>query len=334
MSIRYLTEFDVVSLVDLNDAVEALEQTCAQQGGDETVEIAKALATYADGSSLHALGSANLVANIGGFKTWVNTKRGACAVMTVFDIHSGRLLAMIEAGALGQLRTAAISGVATRWMAQTTDGEMALIGTGRQAMLQIAAVAAVSKLRRLRVYSPTQAKRTAFAAAARTRFPFPVIASDTLEEAVRDVPIVTLVTRAAAPFLHAAMLARGAHLNAVGAILPGNAEFAQDVFARAGLIAVDNLGGVQRNSREFIDRFGAATSDWSGIHTLGSLIRGDVMRPDGCDLTLFKAMGMGLSDLAIAGLVIQRADARNIGIEFADPRSAAPRWRTEAVAAE
>ena len=330
----YLTEADVVSLVDLTDVIDALQETCASQGRGESLEIPKALGTFGDASALHALGSAIPAQGIGGFKTWVNTKRGAVAVMSVFDVELGRLSALIEAGALGQLRTSAISGVATRWLAEEGADDMALVGTGRQALMQVAAVAAVRPLRRLRVYSPTAEKRGAFIEKARASFAFAVEESASLEAAVKGAPIVTLVTRSTQPFLHAAMLAKGCHLNAVGAILPANAEFAQDVFDRASPIVVDSLVGVQRNSREFMDRYGHAGEAWTHIETLGQVIGRGQGRPAACDLSLFKAMGMGISDLAVARLVVQRARQQKVGLEIAAPRPAAPRWRRQALAAE
>ena len=71
---------------------------------------------------------------------------------------------MIEAGLLGSLRTSGIAGLATRWMARPDADEMALIGTGHQSLMQVVAVAAVRPLKRLRVFSPTEANRKAFVA--------------------------------------------------------------------------------------------------------------------------------------------------------------------------
>ena len=93
----YLTEADVVSLVDLTDAIDAVEDACARQGRRETLEIPKALGTFADGS-MHSLGSAFPDGAIGGFKNWINTKRGAAAVMTVFDVEQGSLSAIVGSG--------------------------------------------------------------------------------------------------------------------------------------------------------------------------------------------------------------------------------------------
>src|SRR5262249_53967748 len=209
-----------------------------------------------DGSSMHSLGSGAPGLGYVGYKNWVNTRRGATAVYVLFNAADGSIAAVIEAAALGQTRTSAITGVGTRWLADPAADDMALIGTGAQAITQVAAVNAVRPLRRLRVWSPTPDKRRAFAATLAEQFDFAIVAAPTLEAAARDASIVTLVTRAQEPFLSAAMLARGAHLNAVGAILPTMAEFEQDVFERVDWMAVDDIANLQRASREFIEHFG------------------------------------------------------------------------------
>ncbi len=322
----WLTEQDVVSLVTLDDAIAALERTAADEGA---FNVPKALAGYEDGSSMHSLGSAAPALGYAGFKTWLNTKRGATAVYSMFDSRNGALLAMIEAGALGQLRTSAMSGLGTRWQAPEGADEMALVGTGFQAMTQVAAVNAVRSLKRVRVFSPTPDKRQAFVAKLRERMDLEVIESTSLEQAVADAPIVTLVTRAKDAFLSASMLARGAHLNAVGAILPQNAEFHQDVFERVHSVVVDDIPNTQKASSEFIQRFGGERG-WGEVRSIGEVIRsGKSARPAGCDLSLFKSMGMGLSDLAVAIMAYERARDRGIGRPIPAATRAAPTWQAD-----
>jgi ornithine cyclodeaminase len=123
------------------------------------------------------------------------------------------------------------------------------------------------------------------------------------------------------------MLQRGAHLNAVGAIAPDREEFAQDVFARAEAVAVDNLAGVQKLSREFITRYGSG--DWSQVKPLSQLIAAGRRRGSGADLSLFKAMGMGISDLALGAELVRRAREQGVGRTVAQPKKAKPRLTVE-----
>ncbi len=320
----WVTEQDVVSLVTLDDAIVALEQIASDPGA---FNLPKALGGFDDGSSMHALGSSAPGLGFAGFKTWVHTKRGATAVYSLFDSQVGAVRAVIEAGALGQLRTSAMTGLGTRWMAAERVDDMGLIGTGFQALTQVAAVNAVRPLRRVRVFSPTPEKRQAFVALLRKRFSFQISEAASAAEAAANAPIVTIVTRARDPFFSADMLAHGAHLNAVGAILPTHAEFTQDVFDRVGSIAVDDLTNVQKVSREFVDRF-AGERGWQAVRSIGEIIRsGRPARPEGGDVSLFKSVGMGLSDLAVAMMVFERARARGVGRAIASAQRAMPTWK-------
>jgi ornithine cyclodeaminase len=231
------------------------------------------------------------------------------------------------------MRTAAMTGVGTRWLADPKADEMALVGTGVQSTAQVAAINAVRPLRRVRVWSPTPEKRRAFIEQLAQQFEFDVVEAATLEGATQGAPIVTLVTRAREPFLSAKHLAPGAHLNAVGAILPANAEFAQDVFDRVGVIAVDDLANARQASRELIERFGMKEDGWTSVRPIGEVIAQGMGRPAGCDISLFKAMGMGISDLSVAITVLERARANGVGRSVPHPTRATPRWNAAVVKA-
>jgi ornithine cyclodeaminase len=316
MSAIFLTERDVCELVDLRGAIQALRETVVAQARGAASNVPKAMTSFGNGSSMHALGSLNPGLGQLGFKNWVFTRQGGGSIYSLFDANQGTLLALIEARALGQLRTSGIAGVATDAMAAPDANVLALIGTGQQSMLQLAAVAAVRPLREVRVYSPTAERRRAFVEAARTRFPFAVTECASLAQATQGAPIVTLITRAKEPFVSADVLAEGAHLNAVGAILPTSAELEPQVLRQAALIAVDDMENARRGSRELAELHGGANTPWPGVRTLGELLAGPQPRRDASGFTIFKGMGMGLSDLAIATLVYQRAQAAGRGVKL------------------
>ncbi|VTU22829.1 ornithine cyclodeaminase [Variovorax sp. PBS-H4] len=201
---------------------------------------------------------------------------------------------------------------------------MALIGTGAQALLQLASVAAVRDVQRVRVFSPTPQKRKAFIEKARALFSFDVIESSSVENAVEGADIVTLITRAKEPFLHASMLAPKAHLNAVGAILPAYAEFHQDVFDVSDLIVVDDRENARRGSGELQQRYLSNEAEWLGLRLLSELIDEPTDRAGSQRVSIFKGMGMGLSDLAIASMVYEKASARSLGRWWPHPERIDP----------
>lgn len=312
--VLYLTEKDVVSVLDMPAAISALREMLIQQGQEKVKNVPKALGTWADGSSMHALGSVMTDGGHCGFKTWVHTKRGGGSMFSLFDSHNGKLLALIEARALGMMRTAAVTGVATSVMAPTDVHTAALIGTGPQAVTQLAAMAAVRDWKEIRVYSPTAEKRQAFVEKLAPRYGFSLRACDSLEQAMDGAQVLTTITRAADPFITPELLQSCVHINAVGAILPGKSEIDQATVKQAGLIAVDDKENAVRGSQELRDLLGTDLADWGSVKLLSELLVSGQGRPADTRLTLFKGMGMGMSDLAVAGRVYAGALERGLGI--------------------
>jgi len=306
----WITEADVTSVMSLPEAVEALERILALEAQGAAANLPKTHLMVGANDAMHAIGASVAGAGLCGTKTWVNVGGKSQTVLVLFSLEDGALRAVIEATALGQTRTAAMTGVGTRRLAPPEADELAVIGSGKQALPQVAACAAVRKLKRVRVFSRRTDAREAFADSVRNELGLDVKAVATLDDAVRDAPIVTLITNATQPFFTSAMAARGSHINAMGAIVPARAEFTQDIFPRCAMIAVDTVTGVRDLSSEFRQRFGDDAEAWKAVRPISQLIAEGVKRPANADLTLFKAIGMGLSDLALGVEILARVEKR------------------------
>jgi ornithine cyclodeaminase len=322
----WITEAEVVGLMDLPEAISALESALRAEAKGDAQNMTKTLMQYGK-SNLHAIGAR--LDGLVGTKTWAHTEGGTCPLLLLWDAQNGSLVAVIEAFALGNMRTGGISGVAADWLADPAAKVMGLVGTGKQALSQIGTMLAVRPVERVQVFGPTADKRAAFVARAREEFGVDVVEATSVEAACKGAQIVTLVTRATQPVLTAAMLASGTHLNAVGAIAPDREEFTQDVFARVSALAVDNLAGVQQLSREFKTCYDKA--GWDKVPTLAQLIASGRRRTPQDDITLFKAMGMGISDLALGTELVRRARAGGIGRSIPQPKKAKARLARKSV---
>ncbi|WP_241070147.1 ornithine cyclodeaminase family protein [Achromobacter insuavis] len=319
----WITEAQVTALLTLDEAIPALGTGLSMQAQGLAASMPKTMLQFGQ-SNLHALGAR--LGHYVGTKSWAHTDGGTCPLLLLWNAEDGQLAAIIEAFALGNMRTGGTTGVATDWLARPDARVLAMAGAGKQAMSQVAAVLAVRDIEEIRVYTPTEASRDAFALRIAEAFPdrgLRVKACASMAAACDGADVVTLATRARTPFVDAGMLQRGAHLNAIGAIAPDREEFCQDVFDRAGVIAVDDLSSVQRLSREFRTRYG---EDWETVQTLSTRIHDGARRPADADLTLFKAMGMGLSDLALGVEILQRARNQGIGRAMPAPVKSKPRF--------
>lgn len=321
----WITERDVVELMCLPQAIDALRVGLCEEAAGFARNMVKTHAMWGGHSTLHAIGAVFERKGIAGTKTWAHTEGGAMPLLIVLDAGTGDVLAIIEAFALGQMRTGGISGLATDIMARPDARRMAMIGAGKQSLTQIAAVAAVRPLDRITVWSPTAAKREALARRAGEMLRIETLAAATLEEALDNAQIVTLATRATAPFLSDDMLRPGAHLNAVGAITPERAEFAPELLARAAIVSADSVPQVRNLSYEFMTSFGASETDWARVRPLCDLVAAETRRPLDAELTIFKAMGMGISDLALGSALLEAARAAGIGRPIPRPVRVTPR---------
>jgi alanine dehydrogenase len=311
-------------MMDIPGAIAALERGLLAEAQGTAFNMVKTHAEW-DGSTLHAIGAVFPTIGICGTKTWTHTPAGATPLLILFDTNTGALKGIIEAFALGQMRTAAASGVATRWLAEPAADSFAIIGTGKQAITQVAAVLAVRPIRDIRVFSRDPAHRAQFVTRLRSEFQVEVADVASVKEATENASIVTVATRASDPILTADMLRPGAHVNSVGAIVPSRAEVAQDVLARSTRVVTDSIPQAQKLSREMIEFFGRDSSRWSAVRPLAAIVADQASRAGSDDLTIFKALGVGISDLSLGIELYRQALASGLGYAFSPPQRMSPR---------
>ncbi len=323
----WITEAEVVSFVDLGDAISEVRNGLLESASGVASSMGKAQMSL-DGAALHVTGAVSARQGFATAKAWTHTKTGATPILLLWSAEDGRLLAVIEAFALGQYRTAAVSAVAADLMAADGATELAVCGTGKQALMQVAAVNAVRDIRTVHIWSPKAASRQRFAASVQHALGIETREAESAEAATRGADIVILVTRSTSPFLSANFVKSGAHVNAVGAVGPERAEFDGDLLGRCQVIAVDDLQGARAWSREFGQYFGDSDEAWQAVSELSELVAKAYQRPAEADVTLFKAMGLGLADLSVARLVYERAIANGLGTPLSNPERSHPRLRS------
>jgi ornithine cyclodeaminase len=290
MTVRWISELDVVQALTLPRAIDAVERALAREAVGAAKTMLKTHVGWGDGHTLHAIGGVD--GDLVGTKTWAHTAGGASPLLILWDSETGQRRAVIEAFALGQLRTAAMSGLATRLLADPATSIAAVIGTGKQALPQASALRTVLPLTAMRVYSRDPEKRAAMAKRVEDEMGIEGIAASSVAEAVDGAGVITTATRATEPFLSASMVASGAHVNAIGAITPERAELHADLVQRS-LIVADSVESANALGAEVLGRVMRPLSSFVGAP-----------RPN-ADVTLFKAMGIGLADIALGRAVLE-----------------------------
>jgi ornithine cyclodeaminase len=313
----WLTEDDVAELLTIEDAIEVLAGSYRLRSQGTASAMRRAHVRSGE-AILHAVGGT--VGELAGTKTWTYTPRGAAPLLILFSLVDGSIKGIVEAFAMGQMRTAATSGLATRVLAQEAAGSLALIGSGKQAFSQALAIACVRPLREIRVFGRSPEKRMALARRLNDSLGIETTCGDSPADAIAGASIVTLVTRAADPIVTSSMLEPGQHVNAIGAIVPSRRELDESAVARCDVILADSVDQAREDAGELRAAAEAGVLDWNRVRGLDSIVDAPpgAVRGDR-DVTLFKAVGLGLSDVALGAELIRRAHQTGVGRPLPQP---------------
>ena len=238
------------------------------------------------------------------------------STITAYSADTGECLAVVDGRVVTRVRTAAATALATRTLARPDAGVLGLLGAGNLALEHVRALATVRDLRRVLVWSRTRESSERVAAQVND-LGLDAAALPTARDVVEAADVVCTLTPAVAPFVDAAWLRPGTHLNAVGSPpRPSFSEVGPDVFARADVAVVDARAvalAESGNVRRAIEAGALATP----LVELGDVLAGTApgrRSPD--DVTVFSSVGIGLQDLATVAHLIGAAAASGRGTSF------------------
>jgi len=232
----------------------------------------------------------------------------------ISSARTGEPLALANASAVTEIRTAAVSALATSLLARPDAAEVAVIGTGVQARAHIQALAACRELTGIRVAGREPARTRRFAADVAALVSVPVAASDSVAGAVAGAGIVVTATTSAAPVLRCDWLAPGTHINAVGACLPTMREIDAATMAAAALFvdsresALNEAGDVLLATADGAIRAGDIRAELGEVITGAAPGRGDDQQ-----ITLFESLGLAVEDFGAVAHAYRKARAAGAG---------------------
>ena len=300
---------DALAATARGGALLPLRQVLMLPGGRNALGVMPAVLALADGSS--AIGAKVITVFPGNDATPYDSHIG---VVLYFDDTSGRLRAIIDASSVTAIRTAAVSGLATRLLAVPHAWDLAILGAGMQARTHLEAMLAVRPITRVRIWSRGASRCATFVRWAQQRFGVTVEVCDSAESAVRNAQVVCTVTAAREPVLRGAWLSPGVHVTAVGACVPGARELDTQAVVQSRLF-VDRRESAMNEAGDFLIPCREGAIDDSHIlGELGALVTGTVHgRERDDDRTLFKSLGLAVEDVAAARFIYDRALADGSG---------------------
>ncbi|MEX2262324.1 MAG: ornithine cyclodeaminase family protein [Bryobacteraceae bacterium] len=298
---RYVTEAEVRELLPMHEAIGLMREAFLRLRGGAAQNQPRRRLFLPTRSVLHYMAASD--GKYFGAKIYAtHPEHGAHFRFLLYRAEDAAPLAVLEANYLGQIRTGAVTGLATDLMAARDASVLGLIGAGFQARTQLEAVLAVRPIQLARVWSRSREKRDRFAKECSRAFPVDVRAAESAEEAVREARIVVTATSAREPVLSSHWIAPGTHINAVGSNHPQRRELPADLVERADMIVVDSLEQARTESGDLL----LTSCDWERktIELKDALARPDAGRKGA--VSIFKSNGLALEDVIAAGFVYER----------------------------
>ena len=319
MTFRVLTEEEIRRLLPMSECIELMADALTALARHEIHNPLRFVVRPPDADTLMGLMPAHrakpepLYALKAICIVPANPSRGLDAhqgSVTLCDGETGQVRAIMNASAITEIRTAAVSGVATRLLARPGSRAVAILGAGVQARSHLEAMRHVLDVDSVRVWSRTPGRAAAVG---------DVEEAASAEDAVRGADVVCTVTSSREPVLRRDWLKAGAHVNAVGASVPTARELDSQTIADAALFVDRRESTINEAGDYLVPLHEGAIAPDHIRGELGELLLGTVAgRRSDDELTVFKSLGLAVEDLAAAEHVLRRAEAEDVGtvVEF------------------
>jgi ornithine cyclodeaminase/alanine dehydrogenase-like protein (mu-crystallin family) len=310
-----LRESDVERFLDMSTALTAVEEALRQHGQGQASNQPRRRIFVPNGI-LHVMSGGMPAWGVMGLKAYAAVKGKVRFVVLLFSTETGELLALIEADRLGQIRTGAASGIATKYLARPEAKVVGIFGTGRQAQTQLQAVCGVRSIQEVRAFGRDPERRRRFCAETERLLGCPVRAADSSEQVVQGTDILITITTSKEPVFDGRLVEPGQHLNVAGSNAVQKREVDDETIRRADCIVVDQIEDAQIESGDLVGPVARGITHWDRMHELGAVVCGKAPGRKGPnEVTLFKSNGLAIEDVAVAQKVLERARAEGAGTE-------------------
>jgi ornithine cyclodeaminase len=236
-------------------------------------------------------------------------------VVLLFETAHGRLLSILDATAITAIRTAAVSGVATRLLAREDADRLAILGSGVQARSHLEAMLLVRNIKQVKVWSRTYAHAVSFAKQIWEQREVQAEATANAREAVEGTYLICTTTATSEPVLMGEWIAPGAHINAVGSSAAQARELDATAVVKSRLFVDWRSSAIHEAGDFIVPQKDGIIGDDHIKGELGEILLGRITgRESSEEITLFKSVGLAVEDVAAADYVYRKAVERNKGL--------------------
>ncbi len=298
--VHFFTEDDVVELLPMKDAVACVDEAFRLLASGDAMNKPRQRVRV-DKLMLHVLPAGSSALGYVGLKAYTTGPSGARFYFLMFDAASGELVSLMEADRLGQIRTGAASGVATRYLAREAASRVGIYGTGWQARSQLEAIVVVRSIESVVAYGRNQERRESFCEEMSETLGLPVTPCDSPEAVTAEADILVTVTNSREPVLRGEWLRPGQHINAAGSNNLRRLEIDADAVTSSSFIATDSVEQAKIECGDLADVVESGGISWDDVHELADVVAGNTTaRQNDDDITLFESQGLAIEDVAAA----------------------------------
>jgi len=300
---RHYSDDQLKDLISVPEAVAALEAAFAAYARGE----ATAQPRFTIGSGKVEISTMSAIlppARCCAAKVYTRMESGYSFVVLLFSLEDGRILATFDAGELTKLRTAAVSGLAARYMARHDARRLVVFGSGSQARAHVALLPKMFKLEHIDVVCRSDARAFCERATEETGV---CVTQARAEEALSRADMIVTATSSVTPLFRAELLREGMFIAAIGSAVPTAAEIGPDTIRRCDRIVVEAIDHAEHEGGDLIQAVDAGALRWDRVLTLGDIVVGRAVgRASDREITLFKSVGTALEDVAVAALAYEK----------------------------
>ncbi|MBM3924538.1 MAG: ornithine cyclodeaminase family protein [SAR202 cluster bacterium] len=311
-----LGDKEVTQVMSMKDCVGVMDDAFKQAGNGQTWNRPRSRIRMPRGFH-HLMAAAVLGSKVFGLKTYTSFRAGVRFMIVLYDSETGDLLALVQGSQCSLMRTGAVTGVATKYMARQNASTVGIIGTGFQGRGQLEGVCAVRNVKSVKAFDAVPESLNKFCGDMSKKLGIEVKPAASAQDCVKGVDMVITMTTSREPVLLGDWLEAGQHVNAAGSNHWIRREVDDNVIKRSNIVVVDSLEDAKVEAGDLLYPIERGVIRWDQIHELASVAVGRVHgRDNDQQITLFESQGVAISDVAAAAYVYKKAKEQGLGTEI------------------
>jgi len=308
----YLTESEVNKIIDIKIAIDSVEESFRMMANGEAVNKPRERLPLGS-TSMNYMSAGIDSKNITGLKVYVPNSKGTKFYVHIMNAESGEIISIIEANTLGQFRTGAASGVASKFLANRNSSKVLLVGTGFQSFTQALSIDSIFDLEEIYIYSRSEQNRRNFIDLHQSKFKSKLTEIENIFDP-DDVDIVNIITNSKIPVIDEKIVKKGTHINAAGSNHSLRRELDTKTILKANNIFVDDLDQAKKECGDLIYPESLGLIQWRNIINFSDIFRFPKKYARHIDdITIFESQGLAIWDLVLANKLYTLAKENNLG---------------------